>query len=59
MLDDAATSADRHSVDDRSNKSLVDGTIVITQGWSQRWHRGTREDEQRERVQKLGLSIDI
>lgn len=45
--------------DTGSQKSLVDGTIVITQGWSQKWHKGSLEDQYRERQRQLGLRDDV
>ena len=41
--------------DSGSHKSLVDGTIVITHGWSQKWHKGGSEDKEQEREQRLGF----
>ncbi|KAH8769238.1 hypothetical protein BGZ57DRAFT_987094 [Hyaloscypha finlandica] len=55
MLEDVEPAVVRPSSDDRSNKNLVDGAIVVTQGWSQQWHRGTAVDAERERVRRLGL----
>lgn len=31
----------RPSSDNGSKKSLVDGKIIVTQGWSQKWQSGT------------------
>jgi hypothetical protein len=60
MLEDVEPALVRRLSDERSNKNLVeDGTIVVTQGWSQRWHRGTAIDAERERVRKLGLRGDV
>jgi hypothetical protein len=44
-----------HNGDAGSQKSLVDGTVLITQGWSQKWHQASPEDEYRERQRQLGL----
>jgi hypothetical protein len=60
MLEDVEPAMVRPSSDERSNKNLVEeGTIVITRGWSQRWHRGTVIDAERERIRKLGLRGDV
>jgi hypothetical protein len=59
LLDDVEPPAERRDADNRSNKSLVEGTIVVTHGWNQKWHRGTKDDEQRERIRKLGLNGNV
>lgn len=56
MLDEVEP-IDRHA-DTGSQKSLVDGEIVITHGWSQKWHKGSLEDQYRERQRQLGLRND-
>jgi hypothetical protein len=59
MLEDVEPAVVRPSSDDRRNKNLVDGAIVVTQGWSQKWHRGTAVDAEQERVRRLGLRDNI
>ena len=45
--------------DTGSSKGLVDGEIIITQGWSQKWHKGSPEDQFMERQRQLGLRDGI
>jgi hypothetical protein len=53
MLDEVEP-IDRNE-DTGSRKSLVDGRIIITQGWSQKWHQGSSEDKRRERERNSGM----
>jgi hypothetical protein len=57
MLDEVDP-ADRNAETD-SQKSLVDGEIVVTQGWSTKWHSGSPEDQYKERQKQLGLRNDV
>lgn len=48
------------SRDTASNKSLVDGTILVTQSWTQKWDTsatqdGTTQDTEREREHELDM----
>ena len=55
MLDDVEPAVFRPASDERSNKNLVDGSIVVTQVWTQKWHRAGPNDAERDRAGTLGF----
>ncbi|KAE9363007.1 hypothetical protein N431DRAFT_390519 [Stipitochalara longipes BDJ] len=59
MLEDVEPAVFRSSSDERSNKELMDGKIVVTQVWTQKWHRAPAIDAEKGRVRNLGLMDDV
>ena len=50
-----ADGAPWRSQDTASNKSLVDGNIIVTQSWAQKWDRGSGQGTDREREHELEM----